>query len=507
MNELDSRPDRGRARRARTPALCVLAGACLCLSVPPWGWWPLAFVGAALWDRLLTDAPRAARFRRSWLLTVAWLGPAMVWMWDLTAPGFVVATTVYAAYVGAAAMAVPPGPGRRLALPAALVVAEWARWTFPFGGVPLANLALGQAGAPLGQTARLVTALGVCGLVVVGGVALSAAAQRQWRPAAVASSIVVVSIGFSAVAPRGEATGAFEAAIVQGGGPQRTRAADTDERVVFERHLDASELVTPPIDLVLWPENVVSVEGALADSREERELEALSARLGAPVVVGVTEGISDTAFLNASVVIGADGQGDRYDKVLRVPFGEFVPLRSLVERLAPDAGLPGRDAVAGDGPAVIDVALADGSPVRMGVIISWEVFFSARGRDATRNGGEVILNPTNGSSYWLTQVQTQQVASSRLRAIESGRWVLQAAPTGLSAVVTERGEVLERSDVSETRVLRHTVERRRGLTIASRVGQWAALVVATGALAAAWRVDRRHRGPIVDRPGAGSHLE
>jgi apolipoprotein N-acyltransferase len=78
----------------------------------------------------------------------------------------------------------------------------------------------------------------------------------------------------------------------------------------------------------------------------------------------------------------------------------------------------------------------------LGIVISWEVFFADRARDAIGNGGEVLLNPTNGSSYWLTQVQTQQVASSRLRAIETGRWELQAAPTGFSALVDPAGNLL-----------------------------------------------------------------
>lgn len=79
----------------------------------------------------------------------------------------------------------------------------------------------------------------------------------------------------------------------------------------------------------------------------------------------------------------------------------------------------------------------------IGVVISWEVFFSSRARDAIGNGGEVLTNPTNGSSYWLTQVQSQQVASSKLRALETGRWMLQAAPTGFSAIVDPDGRLVD----------------------------------------------------------------
>lgn len=466
---------------------CVLAGLCLVASVPPWGWWPLAFVGVALLDGLLAGAPRWSRFRRGWLVAAAWLFPGMVWMWDLTPPGYLVAGAVFSGYVGLACMAVPPNRGRRFALPGALVVAELARSSFPFGGVPLATLAMGQADSPLAPAARLGNALLLALLVGVGGVGLATLAQRRWRPAAITAAVLVGAVGLASVAPEGEVVGEMTAAIVQGGGPQRTRASETDEREVFERHLQASRQVDRPVDVVVWPENVVSVEGALIDSDEQGELEDLAADLGAPIVVGTTEGISDDHFLNASVVILPDGQGDRFDKVLRVPFGEYVPYRPLIEPLAGDAGLPRRDALEGDEPAVLDVPLAlEGEDAPLGVVISWEVFFTPRARDASTSGGQVVLNPTNGSSYWLTIVQSQQVASSRLRALETGRWVLQAAPTGFSAVVTPDGEVLERSAVSETWVTVATVERREGLTWANRWGNRPTLAVALALIALGW---------------------
>ena len=79
-------------------------------------------------------------------------------------------------------------------------------------------------------------------------------------------------------------------------------------------------------------------------------------------------------------------------------------------------------------------------------------------------GGEALLNPTNGASYTGTIVQTQQVASSRLRAIETGRWVAQAAPTGFSEFVTPDGDVIDRTAVSEQAVIRHQIELRTGRT-------------------------------------------
>jgi apolipoprotein N-acyltransferase len=467
------------------------AGLCLAASVPPWGWWPLAFVGVVLLDRLLADRPWSSRLLRTWLVAAFWLFPSMLWMWDLTAPGYVVAAAVFSLYFGVAAVAVPPSaPWRWVALPAAIVIAELARWTFPFGGVPLATLAMSQADAPLGQVARLANAILVSALVAIVGVALSAAWSRRWSAALVGLAVAVATWSVAMVAPRGEQTSEITYALVQGGGPQRTRADTTDEREVFLRHLEASANVTPGTDLTLWPENVVAVDD-LAESRELGELRRLAQQLDTTLVVGVTEDAGDDHFRNAAVVFDPDGDRiDEFEKVRRVPFGEYVPLRGFIEGLAgEDAGLPDRDALEGTEPAVVSTDAGT-----FAVVISWEVFFTERARDGVRNGGELILNPTNGSSYWLTQVQTQQVASSRLRAIETGRWVLQAAPTGFTAVVDDDGDLPARSAVSETRVFEGTVPLREGYTIATRIGQLPVLGVALATLAAVWLRMSRRRG-------------
>ena len=261
---------------------------------------------------------------------------------------------------------------------------------------------------------------------------------------------------------------------------------------MFERHLAASELVESPVDLVVWPEDVVDVDGPVEQAREGAELSALADSLDTILVAGVIEGEGEH-FHNAAVAFGPDGEViDRVEKERRVPFGEFVPFRGLIEPFAPDA-LPERDALVGHGDPVLDLPEPVG-PV--GVVISWEVFFPDRARDAIGHGGEILLNPTNGSSFTGTQVQGQQVSSSRLRALETGRWVLQAAPTGFSAIVTPGGDVVERTGVSEQRVLHGTVERRTGRTWAVRFGDWLPLALALAALAAGWTYELRRRTSV-----------
>lgn len=463
------------------------AGGLLALSLPPWGFWPLALVGIVVLDRLLAGQPAGNRFRRGLLVGLGLLAPSILWLADFTIPGYVIATGFYAGVVGTAMILVPPGAGRRLALPAAWLLAEGIRGAWPFGGVPLSELAVGQVAGPLAPIARLGGTLLLGAAIVAAGAALSALIARQWKAAIAGSAAVLVVLGGAAVAPDGHPTGELiEVAYVQGGGPQGTRAEDTDEREVFERHLDASEAVPAGVDVVLWPEDVVDVAGTLDDAPEGEELAALARRLDAVLIVGAVEDLSDERFRNRSVVYGPDGQViDSYEKVRRVPFGEWVPFRSFLEPLAGNA-IPARDASVGDDPAVVDTPAG-----RLGVTISWEVFFGDRGRDAIGNGGEVLLNPTNGSSFRGTLVQSQQIASSRLRAIETGRWVVQAAPTGFSAFVTPGGDVLERTSVSERSVQTHVIALRHGDTPYVRWGEWPTLALAALALAGAWLLSQR----------------
>lgn len=466
-------------------AAALGAGALVGFSLPPWGWWPLAIAGLAVLDRLIGTAERwRQRFLRGFAFGLGWLAPGLGWMWWLTIPGYIVATIAYSGYLAAAIALTPPNRWRWLALPGAIVLAEEARFSAPFGGVPLASLGISQVSGPLAPLARIGGVLLITAAAIVLGQLASQLSERRWRPAAVAGGLIVAAIAAALfVAPRGTNDSQLTVALVQGGGPQGTRAVSTDEHVVFARHLAATRLITKPVDLVVWPEDVINVDGSFAASTERSELVSLIAELGVPTAVGVVED-ADTPgrFLNAEILFDGTGQQlARYDKVHRVPFGEYMPMRSMLTSLGAPTNLVPKDAIAGTGPAVLDAPMG-----RLGVVISWEVFFGNRARDAAANGGKVILNPTNGSSYRGTVLQTQQVASSRLRAIETGRYVLQTAPTGFSAIVTPGGKVRSRTDISAQQVVQGTIRLRHGSTWYVRWGDGPFVVLASLVLAAAW---------------------
>ncbi len=466
----------------------VAVGVAVAAGLPPWGWWPVTLLGLGAWAALLAGASPRSRFWRSFGVGIGWFAPSLLWMVTFTPPGYVIAIAVFSALLGLAGLVTPPGPARALALPAALAVTELIRYHAPFGGVPLSMTALTQADGPLAPIARLGGPLLLTIAIAALGVGLEAALRRRWTHAAAAIVPVLVVAVLGSVAPSGTTTRELRVAIVQGGGPQGTVALNTDPADVFDRHLEASRSVPGggAVDLVLWPENVVNVGNKLATDKWDPVLAAEARRLDAPLVVGVVESVDANNFANFSIVYGPDGSaGSRYDKQRRVPFGEYVPFRSLVE---PFGGglLPKRDQLPGTGPAVLDLPLADGTDVKAATMISWEVFFPRLVREGVAAGAQVVVNPTNGASYWLTLVQSQQVANSRLRAIESGRWVLQAAPTGFSAVVDPSGEVTARTAVSEQRVLTSTIDARSGDTVAQQTGLLLPVLTSVALLLAAW---------------------
>jgi len=487
-------------RFAQRPVVrAIAAGLLLAASLPPWGFWPLAFGGIALLDRLLADSSWRQRLLRGSVVGWTLFTPTIFWISQLTAPGYVIATAFFGGLLGAFCILVPPRGGRTLGLIGAWVLCESLRTAWPFGGVPLSLLAVGQVGGPLASIARVGGVLAIAGVTVALGVALSAAVGGHYTKAAVLAVAALVVVGIAAVAPSGTPTGeAIDIAFVQGGGAQGTRAINTDRRKVFERHLEASDEVPDDVDLVLWPENVVDTDADVQDAREGRELQALARRLGAPLSVGTVEGVSDTEFRNSQQVLDANGTwGDRYIKVQRVPFGEFVPFRTLIEKVAPDT-LAARDATVSHQSGLLRT---DAAP--LATVISWEVFFGHRARAAVRDGGEIIYNPTNGSTYTGTFVQTQQVASSRLRAIETGRWLVQVAPTGFSEFVSPEGGVFQRTGTRERAVeVRRGVELRTGQTWYVRWGDAPARLAAVLLIAGGWALDRRQRTKGVTPPAA-----
>jgi len=482
--------------------VAIIAGLLVAFSLPPWGWWPLAYVGVALFATCRPNSNRA-RFMFGTMFALAWLAPGMAWMWFLTAPGYVIAALLFSALHGVAAMITGAVTDQRkhraIVGPLAHTLAEALRFSFPFGGVPLATLAISQAASPIGPIVRVGGPLLLTYVVLQIGFLLAnlrdtKMPQRTVHVLLIAFVVLAVLPVAGSIAPHGHDIGrSLNIAAVQGGGPQGTLAINTNSRDVVTRHLDATRTISgvstasdKQLDLVIWPENVIDVS-SFSSSVERAEVAAEAARLNAPFLVGITEDLDNRYFTNAQVVVNTDGSlGDRYDKVRRVPFGEFVPMRGLLEAVgAPVDRIP-RDAMAGH-----DTAILRAADTTIAVVISWEVFFAGRANEGIERGATLLVNPTNGSSYTGTILQTQQIASSRLRALETGRWLVQVSPTGFSAFVSPSGQVFDRTGVSEQHVITRDVQLRSGRTIYSYLGDLPFILIMSASLIALLIVGRR----------------
>ena len=311
------------------------------------------------------------------------------------------------------------------------------------------------------------------------------------RSAAVAGLACVVALvalcAWGDVAPDGGRVVSTErVAAVQGGGTRGLRKDQVSPTVVYDAQRAATATISshdggrPPV-LVVWPEDVVALNELLTHSPVDRQLAASARSLHATLLVGVTESVSATLFRNEEVAYSPAGRlVDRYEKVHRVPFGEYVPWRSFFSHIANLSAVP-QDAIAGTGNGVLHTPAGE-----LGTMVSYEVFFAERGWVPTRAGAQLLIVPTNTASYSTSQVPTQEVAADRLQAIAEGRDLVQAATTGYSTFVDNRGRLVAHTALGHRQVLVVDAGLRTGRTIYERVGDLGVLVAAVVLMLMGW---------------------
>jgi apolipoprotein N-acyltransferase len=432
--------------------------------------------------------------------------------------GAVILIAVQALFFAAAALFTPPRRGRAPAFVAAGTLAEAVRMTWPFGGLPLGGVFLGQADGPLLALARIGGPLLLTAGVWAGGAGLATLVtglsdarddtREDWRhgtrsgrrsgtAVVVRGAAILVGLGLvivlGALAPDGgPAVRSVTVAAVQGGGRRGVDKEQVDPSTVFAAQVRATQplLATArPPSLVLWPEDVIALAGPLQGSAQGAVVAAEAVRLHTTLIAGVTEPASATTFRNEIVAWGPDGRiVGMFEKVHRVPFGEYVPFRSFISHFANLSEVP-TDAIPGHGTGLLRTPAGP-----LGTLVSFEVFYANRSRTSVRAGAELLIVPTNTSSYATAQVPTQEVAADSVQAVETGRDVVQAAPTGYSAVVDQRGRVLDRSVLGRGQLLTATVPLRRGFTPYDHLGDLPFLVLAGVGLVAAWAHQLRAAG-------------
>ena len=514
------------ARLVRAVGPPLVSGAVMALSLPPFGFWILAFPAAAfLWWELGRLGPYR-RLLAGWLFGLGLYCVGLWWVIDFSVSGAVVLFVAESLAPAVAAAAGPRGRGRIPALAGAMVLMEAARSAWPLGGLPLGGVALGQAAGPLAAAARLGGPLLLVGLVWLGGSGLGAAAgavgrwvgrwwvarkePAGWRrltgqdpPAGVRrlpsvpmmgpvaagtlAAAVVIAVGFAgrSAPDGGRSVATLRVAAVQGGGVRGLNELQVPASNVFDAQVSATQALETRSSLrpqlIVWPEDVVALNGPFRGSAEEAVLSSLARAGDATLLAGVTEPAGVGHFRNEIVALAPNGKVvDTFEKVHRVPFGEYIPWRGFVEHLANLSDVP-EDAIAGHGNGVLHTPVG-----RLGTMVSYEVFFAERGWVATRAGATLLVVPTNTSSYSTAQVPTQEIAADRLQAISEGRDLVQAAPTGFSDLVDNAGRVHSRSSLGRRALVVGTVSLRSGRTLYERLGDLPVLLLAGAAVVGGW---------------------
>jgi apolipoprotein N-acyltransferase len=394
------------------------------------------------------------------------------------------------------------------------VLQEALRGRVPFGGFTWGRLGFSQDLGPLlpwasvGGVALVSFLLALAaGLLVVAVRHLARArlfggGRAGLALAAVAVAALPVAVGpLLPGPPRSDRS--VVAALVQGNVP-RLGLASFDRRqqdAVIRNHVEATYELADAVDagrlprpaFVVWPENSTDRDPR-TDAVARGLIEPVVRRVGVPVLVGAVLDRTPDTVENAGVVWDpVTGPGATYVKRHLVPFGEYVPFRDVVTPVFGRLSLIPRDFVPGPREAgdPLDVA-----GVRLGDVICFEVAYDGLVRDGVRDGAEVLVVQTNNASFGRSDLTHQQLAMSRIRAVEHGRAVLVAATSGVSAVIRPDGSYADRSRVHTRDLLVHAVPLATGRTLATRLGpwpEWLLAILGVLGIAAVWTGTLRRR--------------
>ena len=391
-----------------------------------------------------------------------------------------------------------PGGLKGAAFPMAFLAGEYTRSHLPIGGFPWGGLGYSQHNNPV--TLRLAAWSGVWGvsLLVLAVNVLVAGVHPAHRREAVLRLAVAVAVavapGLLPVArPRGaQAT----VAMVQGNPPlaDRDHPHALDQEAVQAEASLTGTLGGRPVDLVVWPESSLGHDPFHDPSLLAPLVDAI-AQAHAPFVVGGTietePGNPLSGFRNESIFFNADGSvSGRYVKMHLVPFGEYVPARHLLAGWIKELSRVPADGIPGSSPQVFH--LPQGT---FGAVICYETAYPELVGSFVRAGARMIVVSTDNSSYHRSAASAQMLAMSQVRAAEQGMWVLQAALTGISAVIAPDGQVRARTSLFEPALLTPTVQFATTTTPDGRYGDWLPLaILGTGLGVLVWAAAGRAEG-------------
>ncbi|GAB3308619.1 apolipoprotein N-acyltransferase [Geodermatophilus aquaeductus] len=518
----------GRRRLPWRTLLAAAGGLALLLAFPGYSLPPLAVLGPAA----LALAVHGRRARSgAWLglvLGLAFFVPLLSWSGIYVGSfpwlALAVSQALFVALLGAATAAVSRSRLWPLWTAALWVAQEALRGRVPFGGFPWGRLGLSQTdgpflslaaygGVPLVSFAVALTgtllAAAVLALVRARRAAGRATATRgpalRTAAAALAAALAVPLLGALAWLPLPgpsltEGGPTRTVAVVQGDVPEPGLDFNARRRAVLDNHVQQTLDLAAAVqagdeaqpDLVVWPENSSDIDPYL-NADAARQISRAAEAVGAPILVGAVVEGPGRFISNTGIVWDPDtGPGDTYVKRHPVPLAEYVPARDFFRLFSDKVDLVRRDFVHGTEVGVLEMGGA-----RVGDVICFEVVYDSLVADTVEAGAGMLVVQTNNATFGYTDESEQQLAASRLRAVEFGRTVLVAATSGISAVVAPDGSLARRSELFTPAVFVEDVAQRDSTTVAERLGaapEWVLTALGAGAvLAVAVPAARRRR--------------
>jgi apolipoprotein N-acyltransferase len=496
---------RDRAVQRRIGAAAV-SGVLLALAFPAFDIGALALVALVplLWTWRDASPARAALY--GFVFGIVFAAILMYWLWYFGIVAIVPLVAGWAAYTALSGYLVGclnrGGLGRGFGSPwliaAAWVVPEALRGRWPFGGLPWGDLGLALHDFP---PARALASWGGVALVsfllvVLNAylielfVALRAQALRAIVVAAAGVGVVVAIVAVADVARYDtRPTGELRVAMLQGN--DQDRYLTTEEKrsgFLTEQHFALADSLRGPYDLIVFPESSLDDFSPESNPSLRRRLVAVGEEHGADVLANAAVPAPDGREYNQNLLYSPDGRLlGTYAKEHLVPFGEYVPFRSLV-----------------DWTGIVDRIPYDYSPGkkrtifrvkghRLATIICFESAFGPLVRDFVDRGAEIVAVSTNNRSYRRSGNAAQHVAQTQMRAAETGRPFLQASISGISAVIDADGDVRNTTRLFRRSVVSDTVTTTTGETPYVRFGEW--VVVASALLLIGAAVASRVRRP------------
>lgn len=330
-------------------------------------------------------------------------------------------------------------------------VMEWLQTQFWFG-VPWGRLAVTQyTKLPMIQSASLIGSLGVGFLMVLVNGFLALAVEkwkdtRSWKQptALVATLLFAANLGYGAIALAipNEGQNTFVAAAIQGNIASGDKWADDSlaTSLAIYTELTARAVEETGASLVVWPETVITTDLSASGSQTRRAIGDLAAQVKTHIAVGAYYRENGDTY-NAIYLFAPDGTVNEtvYQKRHLVPFGEYVPMRNVIETLLPflaDINMLSSDLAAGESPELFDSDLG-----KIGALVCFDSIYETLTLDSVRDGAALMVLSTNDSWYKDSAAVYQHNGHAVLRAVETGRSFVRAANTGISSIITEKGEI------------------------------------------------------------------